>query len=67
MGRACSTDDRYSRNIYSDTVGKPEGRNQVEGLGVDGKEKIKNVFSRNRRGGFVLVHVARIGISGKLW
>jgi len=53
--------------MYSGTVGKPEGRNQVEGLGVDEKEKIKNVFSRNRREGFVLVHIAGICISGKLW
>jgi hypothetical protein len=33
--------------IYSDTIGKPEGRNQVEGLGVGGKEKLKkNIFKK---------------------
>jgi hypothetical protein len=33
-------------------IGKPEGRNQMEDLGVDGKEKLKTYFQERY---FILV------------
>jgi hypothetical protein len=48
-------------------IGKPEGRNQVEGIGVDGKEKLKKYFQEIGEEILYSFNVARIGNSGKLW
>jgi len=48
-------------------IGKPEGRNQVEGLGVDGKGKLKTYFQEMGEEVLYSFNVARIGISGKMW
>jgi len=57
---------RDINEIYSDTIGKPEGRNQVEGLGVDGKEKLKTYFQEIGEEVLYSFNEARIGSSGKL-
>jgi hypothetical protein len=45
MGRACSTQGAI-RNAYKSLVGKPEGKNHSEDLGVDGSIILKFILGK---------------------